>query len=173
MPEAVTIRAAMGLDVYPDHLRIPFDAANDAIGEGTRASGSQPDTYGANLWGALARHGAHIPALDQTIDRLPPDAFGRTLHGAHLTSLVKLWATYQAPNLHAAYLVFKKTMLDVGWKPSQVNSHLVVSLRMEEMMYGEPMMASKPADFSQLDMTGLNARERAVVERIRGTLAFG
>lgn len=173
MPEAVTIRAAMGLDVYPGHLRIPFDAAYDAIGAGTRASEAEPSSYGANLWSALVRAGAHIPALDQTIDRLPPDAFGRVAPDAHLTSLVKQWATYQAPSLHAAYLVFKKTMLDFGWKPSHVNGFLVCSLRMEEMMFGEPSMAKEPADFSALDPSVLNARERSVLDRIRQTLAFG
>lgn len=164
MAEASNIQAAMGLVLDPEHLKLEFQSLYDGIGKATEVCMSNPERYGYELWANLYQRHAYLPALDQTIDRLPPQAFGRSSPSAHLTALMKEWATYKAVNLFRAYFMFKTMALMCGWKPAQVNSYLVVGLRMEETMLGGPIMADEAPDFSALDQSGLNARERGVVE---------
>jgi|GEM_PF-4293536 len=160
------IKAAMDLILDPIHLKLEYQSLYDGIGEATKASVEIPAFYGYNLWTHLIQRGAYPPALDQTIDRLPPAAFGRVTPSIQLVILMKEWATFNAPNLYQGYLSFKQVALEMGWKPSQVNSYLIVGLRMEEMMMGAPFTADSAPDFSGLDASNLNVRERAVVQKI-------
>lgn len=171
MQEARKIEAAMGLVLDRHHLKLEFQSLYDGVGEATKASAQNIEYYGSQLWANLLRRGAYPPALDQTIDRLPPEAFGRVTPNGHLVSLMKEWATYNAPNVFRAYMMFKMMALETGWKPSQVNSFLVVGLRMEETMMGGPYMATETPDFQALDQSDLNARERRAIEWMSNQLA--
>lgn len=171
MQEASRIEAGMGLVLDRHHLKLEFQSLYDGIGEAMEASAPNFEFYGSNLWANLIQRGAYPPTLDQTIDRLPPEAFGRVSPNGHLVALMKEWATHNAPNLFQAYLVFKRVALESGWKPSQVNSYLVVGLRMEETIMGGPVMAKDAPDFSALDQSDLNARERRVLEWMSNELA--
>ena len=173
MQEARRIEAAMGLVLDCEHLRLAFQSLYDGIGEATEASMNNAAFFGCNLWSNLIARGAYLPALDQTIDRLPPDAFGSVTSSSHFASLMKDWAAFGAPNLFQAYLMFKKMALEAGWKPSQVNSFLVVGLRMEEMMMGGPVIPENAPSFDELDQSSLNAREIRVVEWMSQTPAHG
>lgn len=171
MQEADRIEAAMGLVLDRHHLKLEFQSLYDGIGEATEASQANPDYFGCKLWSNLVQRGAYLPALDQTIDRLPPEAFGRVAPSAHFTTLMKEWATFGAPSLFQAYLVFKMMALEAGWKPSQANSYLVVGLRMEEMMMGGPVSPEHAPNLESLDQSDLNLRERRVVEWMSRTSA--
>ncbi|MEM5516504.1 hypothetical protein WNY37_06055 [Henriciella sp. AS95] len=163
MLEAELIRGPMGHDVSPNKVGLDFQTTYDAIGAATEKCKEAFDFYGAQLWTELANAGGRLSAIDQTVDRLPPTAFGRVAPSTHFTALTKEWATYRTQSIPTGYALFKKTMLYAGWKPSHVNSFLVISMRMEEMMFGEAMIAESPPDFSTLDQSDLNERERSVV----------
>lgn len=164
MQEASRIEAGMGLVLDRHHLRLDFQPLYDGIGEANELAAKHANFYGCILWSKLAGRGAYLPALDQTIDRLPPAAFGRVTEDGYLVTLMKEWATFGAPNLYQAYMAFKLIALEAGWKPSQVNSYLLVGLRMEETMLGGPFMAKEAPRFNDLDQSQLNPRERRVVE---------
>lgn len=172
MSETQKIQAAMGLILDPEHLRMPFQELYDGIGEGTRDAEQEPAMYGYHLWNALMKRHAHIPALDQSIDRLPAAAFGRVPPSSHLTALAKAWATFGAPNIYSAYIVLKGILLWAGWKPSEINGYLVTSLRLEEATMGQPYMATTAPDFAELDTSLLNPREKRVVMVMSGSSAF-
>ena len=126
MQDASRIEAAMGLVLDCDYLKLDFQSLYDGIGEATEASAQTPDYYGCKLWTNLIRRGAFISALDLTIDRLPPGAYGRVTPNVHMVALMKEWATYGAPNIFHAYLAFKRVALEAGWKTTQDNNYLVV-----------------------------------------------
>ncbi len=172
MREATTITGPLSHILNPRFLHLPFDVVYAAISEATENIGDNAEHYGVKLWSALAKCNPNLVALDQTIDRLPPEAFGKIGNSVAFTVTVKEWATYKAPNLANAYFVLKARLLEAGWKPSQVNVHLMVGLHMEEMMFGEPHMNKSEPSFDDIDINYLTERERRVFEFMRANPAF-
>ena len=172
MPKPSKTDTSMKITLDPVFLGVTAEDFASAIMLGQKATGSDPSTFGYHLWLKFFEANAELWALDVSIDRLPPTAFGEV--GKHLgvAIAVKHWAYYQAPSELVALITFKKMMLKAGWKPSTINGYLHYVERMEKKVLGKVMRPTGPVDFSNYDFSGIPERHQNVIDEIRNTAPY-
>lgn len=171
MPNPQNIKGPMGHIIDPGFLNMDFDAAYNAISRAAEAAKDKQETYGFHLWQELLEGQPNLVQLDQTIDRLPPNAFGTVSPNYKFAIAVHMWATHDSPGLIYTSLVFKEKMLMAGWKPSQVNAHLVARSHMREKTGGAEV-SYIPLNFDEFDFSDLPPRYLQVVEDMKRAPAF-
>lgn len=156
----------------PAFLDIAADKFVEAKRQAREETGGDYSLFGYQLWRSLVIvHNAQIVPAERVVDQLPKSAFG-TVAGGQFTMALLNWSRYRAPSEAEAIFAFKTQALASGWKPAQVNSHLLALRPMEAAIMGPwRPLADDPMALAQVP-EGLNDRQARVFEHIRANPAF-